>query len=62
MKYFGKKMTDDKIQYVKNLNKKLKTRNSKYKFIKPDPEKSVKWDFNEWMDWIDHCWKEMFNA
>ena len=55
-------MTDDKIQYVKNLNKKLKTRNSKYKFIKPNPDKSIKWDFNEWMDWIDHCWKEMFNA
>jgi|TARA_R100000808_G_C2147089_1_gene154996 hypothetical protein len=62
MKYFGKKMSDDKIEYVKNLNEKLKKRDSRYKFIKPDSKESLKWDFNEWMDWIDHCWKEMFNA
>ena len=59
--YFGKKMSKDKIQFVKNLNEKLKTRDPRYKFIKPNSKKSIKWGFDEWMDWIDHCWKEMFN-
>ena len=55
-KYFGKKMTVKKQQYIKNLVKKLEQSNPDFTFIKPPHEISCVWSYTDWCDWIDKEW------
>jgi len=61
-KYFGDHITADMKVALKWLNTKLKEKNPKYQFTKPDSEVALKWKYSDWCDHIDALWRKADNG
>jgi hypothetical protein len=55
MKYFGDYMKKGDKTLLKEINEDIKSKNPEYIFQKPPSNISIKWNLEDWMNWIDWC-------
>ena len=56
-KYFGDYMKKGDQSLLKEINDVAKSKNPEY-FKKPPSKISIKWNLEDWMNWIDWCEKQ----
>lgn len=57
--WFGDKITQEEIDYLKNIKNKMQEKHESFVFENPPDKGFAKaWDYEDWEYWLDICYKK----